>query len=138
MVKKTRIYVDTAAFIAFLDRSDTYHSLFGRLFSDPLPLLTSPLVIAEGQAWFLKRYDVTRSLQFLDFIRVLKPLHILSIGSSDLDKASSYVRKFLDQELTMADAMGLHLMTHHKIKTCWSTDRHLSLTGVPLVIHQVE
>lgn len=138
MAKKTRIYVDTSALIAFLDRSDTYHPLFAKLFSEPPSLMTSPLVIAEGQAWFLKRYDVTRSLQFLDFIRVLSVLSIQSIGPSELDKASQYIRKFSDQELTMADAMGLYLMDRHKMKTCWSTDRHLTLTGIPLVIHQTE
>ena len=35
MARKTEWYVDTSAWIAFLDRSDSYHSLFRRLFSDP-------------------------------------------------------------------------------------------------------
>ena len=133
-----KTYVDTSAFIAFRDASDSYHPLFARLFSDPPHLITSPLVIAEGQAWFLKRYDVNRSLQFLDFVQLLKNLRILSIGTPDINKAAVYIRKFSDQELTMADAMGLYLMDHFKIKTCWSTDRHLALTGVPLVIHQID
>lgn len=133
-----KAYVDTSAFIAFRDVSDSSHSLFARLFSNPPTLLTSPLVIAEGQAWFLKRYDVTRSLQFLDFIQMLKTLHIQPVGAPELHKASAYIRKFADQELTMADAVGLYLMDHLKIKTCWSTDRHLTLTGIPLVIHQAD
>ena len=54
MARRTECYVDTAAFIAFLDRSDSYHSLFKRLFSDPPPLVTSALVIAEGHGWFAK------------------------------------------------------------------------------------
>ena len=33
--QKTEAYVDTSALIAFADRSDTYHSLFRRLFSNP-------------------------------------------------------------------------------------------------------
>ena len=38
--------------------------------------------------------------------------------------------------LTIADATGLHLMAKHHIQTCWSTDFHLGLTGVPLVISE--
>src|ERR1700720_4350467 len=58
-------YVDTSAFIAFLDRSDSYHPLFRRLFSEPPPLVTSALVVAEGHGWFLRRYDGNRAIQFL-------------------------------------------------------------------------
>src|SRR6266545_5325431 len=57
MAERTERYVDTSALIAFLDRSDSHHPLFARLFAEPPPLLTSPLVIAEGHGWFLKRYD---------------------------------------------------------------------------------
>jgi hypothetical protein len=35
----------------------------------------------------------------------------------------------------MADAVGLHVMRRRRTKSCWSTDFHLGLTGVPLVIH---
>ena len=37
MARKTECYADTAAFIAFLDKSDSYHALFRRLFADPSP-----------------------------------------------------------------------------------------------------
>jgi len=37
--------------------------------------------------------------------------------------------------MTLADAVGLHVMKARKIRSCWSSDRHLGLTGVPLVIH---
>ena len=60
-------YVDTSALIAFRDRSDTHHALFRRLFADPPQLVTTALVIAEGHAWFLRRYDRTRALQFMAF-----------------------------------------------------------------------
>ena len=47
MAGKTKAYVDTSALIAFADRSDTYHALFRRLFSEPPALLTTTLVVAE-------------------------------------------------------------------------------------------
>src|ERR1039457_5576136 len=76
MARKIECYADTSAWIAFLDRSDSYHSLFRRLFSDPPPLVTSALVVA--------------------------------------------------------DAHGLAVMRERRIATCWSTDRHMGLTGVRL------
>jgi uncharacterized protein with PIN domain len=44
------MHVDTSALIAFLVRSDSYHVIFKRLFSDPPRLDTSALVIAEARS----------------------------------------------------------------------------------------
>ena len=74
MASKTEAYVDTSALIAFLDRSDSYHPLFRRLFASPPRLVTSALVVAEGHGWFLRRYDQNRAIQFLNFIGELSVL----------------------------------------------------------------
>ena len=132
--RKTECYVDTAAFIAFLDRSDSYHPLFRRLFS-VLPLMaTSALVISEGHGWFLRRYDQQKAVQFLAFINELPHLSIEPFGIEQLASASAIIKKFGDQNLTLADAHGLAMMKNRRIEACWSTDRHMTLTGVALVI----
>jgi predicted nucleic acid-binding protein len=131
---KTDCYADTPAFIAFLDRSDTHHALFAKLFSTPPPLVTSSLVIAEGHGWFLRRYDQSRALQFLAFIEALPVLTIQPFGAAELARAAAIIRKFADQKLTLADAHGLAVMRALRIGCCWSTDRHLGLDGVRLVI----
>ena len=129
-------YVDTAAFIALLDRSDSYHSLFRFLFSDPPQLLTSALTVAEGHGWFLRRYDGRRALEFMRFIEDLGPtLSTEAFGPADLPMIQDQLRRYPDQPLTIADAHGLALMERRRISTCWSTDRHLSLVGARLVIY---
>ena len=134
MARRIECYVDNSALIAFLDRSDSYHPLFKRLFSDPPPLTTSALVIAEGHGWFLRRYDQNRGVQFLNFVDALAPLSIRPFDSAALVKAERFIKKFADQRLTLADAHGLAVMAEQRTTTCWSTDRHLGLTGVTLVI----
>ena len=134
MARKTECYVDTSAFIAFLDRSDSYHALFRRLFSDPPPLVTSALVVAEGHGWFLRRYDAQRAIQFLAFIETLPAITVRGFDGPQITTAARVVKKFADQNLTLADAHGLAVMKELRIGLCWSTDRHLSLDGVPLVV----
>jgi predicted nucleic acid-binding protein len=134
MARKTECYVDTSAWIAFLDGSDSYHGLFPKLFSDPPPLVTSALVVAEGHGWFLRRYDQRRAVQFLNFLEVMPGLTIRAFDSDELVKASQLVKKFADQKLTLADAHGLAVMLERRTSGCWSTDRHLGLTGVRLAI----
>jgi predicted nucleic acid-binding protein len=136
MAKSPEAYVDTSALIAFVDRSDSYHPLFRQLFASPPALVTTTLVVAEGHAWFLRRYDRTRALQFLAMIEDMKPLTVLSVGAKEQTAATIVLQKFADQDLTLADAVGLYVMQVRKTKSCWSTDFHLGMTGVPLVIHQ--
>jgi predicted nucleic acid-binding protein len=134
MATKTDAYVDTSALIAFLDRSDSYHAQFRRLFSSPPALVTSALVIAEGHGWFLRRYDRNRAIQFLNFIDALSVLSIQRFDDEQLTKASALLKKFGDQSLTLADAHGLAIINERRISVCWSTDRHLGLTGARLAI----
>lgn len=135
MATRTEAYVDTSAFIAFVDTSDSYHALFNRLFADPPKLVTTPLVIAEGHGWFLRRYDRYRALQFVGLIESLDVLTIANPTHADRAASFALLRKFSDQDLTLVDALGLHVMSVRKSTVCWSTDFHLGLTNVPLVIH---
>jgi predicted nucleic acid-binding protein len=129
---RSRAYVDTSALIAFLDKSDTYHPVFRRLFADPPSLVTTALVLAEGHGWFLRRFDRTRALQFAAFIEDLHPLQVVPVGVEEHAGGVRLLRRFSDQDLTLADAVGLHVMKVLGIGACWSTDFHLGLTGVPL------
>lgn len=136
MGRKTDAYVDTSAFIAFVDKSDTYHPLFRRLFSHPPRLVTTALVVAEGHGWFLKRYDRGRALQFLSLVDDLTPLVLTPVGVDEHEGGVRLLRKFADQDLSLTDAVGLHVMAVQRIAACWSTDRHLALTGASLAIDE--
>jgi predicted nucleic acid-binding protein len=127
------VYVDTSGLIAFLDKSDSHHPLYRRLFSQPPPLVTSALVIAEGHGWFLLRYDGRRATQFLGFVEELPGLRIEAFDQLQIAQVRSLVLRFADQPLTLADVHGLAIMDQRRIRTCWSTDRHLGLCGATLV-----
>jgi predicted nucleic acid-binding protein len=136
MARSADAYVDTSALIAFVDASDTHHPLFRRLFSKPPRLVTSILVVTEGHAWLLKRYDRTRALQFLAMIEDMKFLDVVPVGRGELGAGAQLLRRFSDQDLTLVDAVGLHLLDDRGCASCWSTDFHLGLTGVRLAIHE--
>lgn len=136
MASKTDAYADTSAFISFADRSDSHHALFVRLFADPPRLYTTTLVVAEGHGWFLKRYDRARALQFLTMLEDMPFVDIIATGPRELQAATQLLRRFRDQDLTLVDASGLATLQSRKLRSCWSTDFHLGLTGVPLIIHE--
>ncbi len=132
--KLKEAYLDTSAFIAFLDRSDSYHTTFKTAFATPPPLVTSALVIAEAHGWFLRRYDARRATEFLTFLDVLPNITVVPFDSAALSQQRPVLSRFNHQNLTLADAHGLVIMAERKVKSCWSTDRHLALMGAELLI----
>jgi predicted nucleic acid-binding protein len=136
MAGRIDAYVDTSALIAFADASDTYHPVFRRLFAaPPSVVVTSSLVVTEGHAWFLRRFDRGRALQFLGMLDDMPFIDVRPVGTPELQGAAAMLRRFGDQDLTLVDAVGLHLMRDGRALSCWSTDRHLGLTGTTLAIH---
>jgi predicted nucleic acid-binding protein len=135
MATRNEAYLDSSGLIAFLDKSDSFHPLFRRLFAEPPPLVTTALVATECHAWLLRRYDRARALQLLAMIEEMRFLKVLPVGARELHSAVEVLRRFKDQDLTIVDAVGLWTMKARRIRACWSTDFHLGLTGVSLVIH---
>jgi hypothetical protein len=86
----------------------------------------------KGHGWFLRRYDYRKALSFLNFVEELS-IRVDGFDGLELVKAKTFVKKFADQELTLADAHGLAVMKSRRIASCCSTDRHLGLTGATLV-----
>ena len=82
----------------------------------------------------MRRYDQQKAIQFLAFIKALTPLTVVAFGVEDLRKASVLLTKFNAQAVTLADLHGLVVMRERRIRNCWSTDRHLGLTGAVLVM----
>jgi hypothetical protein len=63
-------------------------------------------------------------------------LRIVAVGSDEIRAGRDLLGRYTDQDLTLVDAVGLHLMKISRTRSCWSTDFHLGLTGVPLAIHE--
>lgn len=73
-------------------------------------------------------------MQFLAFIETLPSLTVQAFDATELSKTRATLAKLGDQDLTLADAHGLVLMKERRSAICWSTDKHLGLTGVKLAI----
>jgi len=99
-------------------------------------LVTSSLVVAEGHAWFLKKFDQKKAAEFLRVVNSLASVMALEPFDRDaLAHASRITHRFADQKLTLTDAHGLALMDRLGLKLCWSADWHMGLIGATLAIH---
>jgi hypothetical protein len=63
-------------------------------------------------------------------------LRLVEVGPGEYSGGAVMVRRFSDQNLTLVDGVGLHIMHAHRTGICWSTDHHMRRTGVPLVVDE--
>ena len=129
-----RVFIDSGAFIAFLDRSDRLHREVVALFARrPRRWSTSALVIAETYGWFLHRLGEYAARTFRLLTAELPGLVVLG----EDDRHRSAVGRKLDTlrgtKLTYVDASSLVWLTSKRIATVWGTDHHLSLEGATVI-----
>jgi predicted nucleic acid-binding protein len=128
------VFLDSGIFIAALSRRDRLHSHAAELFGRPgTRWVTSLLVFAECYSWFLHRHGEESARSLRAFVSVLKPLRILTVAMEDHEYTLRMLDRFRGSKLTYVDAASLVWIERRKIKTVWSTDHHLGLTGAEIV-----
>jgi predicted nucleic acid-binding protein len=133
-MRADRVFLDSGIFIAFLDRSDRFHSAALELFSNPPRRChTSLAVVSETYGWFLHRLgeDAARSfrLALADFVWLtLQELDAVHHGAvlAKLERLRGY-------KLTYVDASSLVFLARLRIREVWGTDRDLSIEGARVV-----
>jgi len=127
-------YLDSGIFIAALTRRDRLHAQAAELFGrEGTRWITSLLVISEAYSWFLHRQGEEAARQFRAFLGALTGLRILGATLQDHERTLRVLDRFRGTKLTYVDAASLDSIERHKIKTVWSTDHHLGLTGAEIL-----
>ena len=95
--------------------------------------MTSLLVVSETYSWFLHRHGEETARNLRAFIAALSELLILPVTLDDHTRTLRMLDRFRGTKLTYVDAASLGHIEGRKIKTVWSTDHHLSLTGAEIL-----
>jgi len=128
------VFLDSGIFIAALTTRDSYHpqaaELFGRAGTR---WTTSILVVSECYTWFLHRHGEEAARSLRGFIAALKGLHLLAATAEDHKRTLQMLDRFRGAKLSYVDASSLMFIEQRKIKTVWSTDHHLGITGAEIL-----
>lgn len=127
-------FVDSGAFIAFLDRSDRQHPAARSLFATPpRRLVTSVLVVSETYGWFLHRIGETGARAFRRLLVELSGLRILDADERHREAVWRKLDRLRGTKLTFVDASALVWLEEERIATVWGTDFDLALEGARVV-----
>jgi predicted nucleic acid-binding protein len=128
------VFLDSGIFIAALSRRDRLHAQAVELFGRPgTRWATSLLVVSEAHSWFLHRHGEEAARSLRAFISALTGLSIIPVTLDDHARTLRVLDRFRGTKLTYVDAASLGWIEQRKIKTVWSTDHHLGLTGAEIL-----
>lgn len=129
-----RVFIDSGAFIAALNRADAHHEEVRALFTGPRPSWsTSVLVVSEAYGWFLHRVGEEAARIFRTFVTDLPRLKLLGADARHHASVVAKLERLRGTKLTYVDASSLVWLKAKGIRTVWGTDHHLGLEGATIV-----
>ena len=133
------IFVDSGAWIAFVDRGDPYHSnavaIYNDLVQQRTQLLTTDYVIDETATHL--RYKVNHSIavQFLNLIESAKVTGRLTITEIDRDlfqEAERLFRQYDTAKLSFTDCTSFVVCRRRNISEAFAFDQDFTIIGIIL------
>ena len=130
-----RIFVDTSAFYALLDRDDAHHPRAKRAWTDLLKavhaLVTSNYVLVETLALLQNRLGMEAIRAFHDDILPQINIEFVALGTrrsgvADLLSASR-------RNLSLVDCVSFEVMRASGINTVFAFDKHFKEQGFTLI-----
>lgn len=134
-----KVFVDTSAWIAFLDSDDNYHEKvnnFVRASIGKTKLITSDYVIYETITYLncsLKSPDLAKDF-YLNIMNT-SGVEIITITSQNAEKSlEDYLFKYVDKNLSVVDATSFLIMKKFNVEYVLSLDKHFRQVGFSSVV----
>ncbi len=129
----TRVFVDTSAFLALLDRADPRHvdvrNAFAELTGDEL--VTHGYVVAESLAVVRRRFGVDGAIALVDDL--LPVVDLVPVEPDLHRRVLLRYRESLPSGISFVDRVSFAIIERDAIDAALATDADFRATGVPLI-----
>jgi predicted nucleic acid-binding protein len=134
----SRVFVDTSALLALLDRADPRHQVardaFTRLVDHEL--LTHGYVVAETLAVARRRFGVDGVIALLD--DVLPAMTLLPVDAGLHAAAQASYRNSLPSGTSFVDQVSFKIIEHEAIEVAFALDSDFETAGIRVIPASVD
>jgi predicted nucleic acid-binding protein len=135
-LSERRVFVDSSAYLAILDRRDQFHeaamAIGERLAAGRYRLITANTIVIEAHALILSTLGIERASGFLrDTER--SGVSIVRVRASDEERARQIIFRYQDKRFSFTDAISFVLMERLGIRLAFSFDRNFAQYGLTMV-----
>ena len=129
----SKVFVDTVAWIALLDESDSLHKKAGEVLEqlsyNNSQLVTTEFILLELGDGFSAAGNREKALKFIEQLRGLEILRILPATQELLSQGWELYTKRLDKNWQVTDCISFTVMKAEGISTAFTADRHFVQAG---------
>ncbi len=127
-----KAFIDTRAFLAIADKSDTFHELsataYQKLVEQKTILYTSNYIIDETITLIRARVNHDAAVAFIKGLDASN-IKILHVAEKDEHSAKEIFIKYKDKDFSYTDCTSFTLIDKHSIDAALSLDEHFSQYG---------
>ncbi len=135
-LRQRRVFVDTSAYLALLDRADSYHTealaILQWLANRRFRQFTTNTLISETHALLLSSLGSARARKFLQDIAESNTV-IVRTSFRDEEHAKSILFKYTDKDFSLADAISFAVMERLQISSAFTFDHHFAQYGFAML-----
>ncbi len=129
----TQVFVDTAAWIALFDSSDSLHAdaqqVMQNLHQARRPLLTTAFVMVEVASAFAAPPYRQQIIAFVNGISRVSAVTILDADHSWYAAGWQLYQQRLDKAWSLTDCISFAVMHHYDLTDAFTSDRHFEQAG---------
>jgi predicted nucleic acid-binding protein len=128
-----RVFIDTSAFIALLDRDVPQHAAARATLVElaDRDLVTTGYVVAESIAVVRRRFGVDGAMALVDDILPL--VEVLPVDQSAHASALARYRASLPSRTSFVDQVSFHVITRDRIEVAFALDADFAAAGLEVV-----
>ena len=133
---KTKVFVDTGAWVALAIEDDAHHREAARIYPNLLKerqLLTTNLVVAETYILLRKAAGHAAAISFLEMIEASPRIRKVYSTPELEDEAFQILKRFSDQDFSFTDAVSFVVMQKEGIEEAFAFDHHFQVMGFQLI-----
>lgn len=129
----TRVFVDTSALVALLDRADPRHAEARQAFIAlaDAELVCHGYVVAETLAVTRRRLGVDATVALIDDL--LPAIEVLPVGPTEHAAALAGYRSSLPSATSFVDQVSFLVIERERISTAFVLDADFAVTGVEML-----
>jgi len=128
-----RVFIDSSAWLAVLDKNDPHHSeaveLYDRLLKSQTVFVTTILVVAETQIVLRRRAGHGTAVAFLKNANESPRIKIIYPDAQLEAEAKRILHQYQDQDFSLADAISFAFMRQNGLTEAFAYDRHFATAG---------
>ena len=135
-LRQRRVFVDTSAYLALLDREDSHHAeaaaILTWLADHRFRQFTTNILVIETHALLLSSLGHSRARRFLEDIPKSNTV-IVRASFRDEERAKAILFKYTDKDFSFADAISFTIMERLGVSLAFTFDRHFAQYGLTMV-----